>query len=103
MDREKEPHGPCELKPSSVSKPLSLTLTAPTATTFTYARMAKDAATGDVVIKHHDPPKMLNCNEKGKAGLHTIDHHTDRYRLSVVLVNEMASSVELRSGSGRHC
>jgi len=45
--------------------------------------MAKDAATGDVVIKHHNPPKSIKMQREGQGWPgHAIDHHTDRYRLS---------------------
>ena len=56
---KKSSHGPCELKPSSVSKPDSLHVDRPHRDHLTYARMAKDTATGDVVLEHRDPPKGI--------------------------------------------
>ena len=49
----------------------------------TYARMAKDTATGDVVLEHRDSPKgiKIQCEGQGWSG-HTLDHHADCHRLS---------------------
>src|SRR6185436_7044999 len=49
----------------------------------TYAWMAENTATGDVVVEHCDPTKgiKIQCEGQGWSG-HTIDHHAGRQRSS---------------------
>src|SRR5437016_144813 len=47
-----------------------------------YTRMAKDTATGDVVLEYCDPPKGKKIQRQGQGWSgHTVDHHANGHRL----------------------